>query len=160
MTQLTRRRDPDARHESWQVYFGDIHVGTTSLRAGVPTRVDQWGWSCRFYPMSHRGEGENGIAPNFFRARADFEAAWARLLPKVTDADLAEHRRERAWTRWKYAMQELGCKMPTQVPELGSHCFCGAEIGVACEEHVYGQHLERRCDLTRCSLSSSQVASL
>jgi hypothetical protein len=142
MPALTRRCDPDARHESWRVYYGDIHVGTIGLRAGVPASVDQWSWSCPFYPMSHRGEGENGTAPNFFKARTDFETAWARLLPKVTDADLVAHRRERAWTRWKYAMQGSGCKMPTQVPELRSRCYCGAEIGLTCEQHVYGRHME------------------
>jgi hypothetical protein len=39
-------------------------------------------------------------------------------------------------------MQGSGYKMPTQVPELRSRCFCGAEVGVACEEHVYARHME------------------
>jgi hypothetical protein len=40
MPQLTRRRDPDAIHETWRVYYGDIQVGTIGLRAGVPTTFD------------------------------------------------------------------------------------------------------------------------
>jgi hypothetical protein len=90
----------------------------------VPVRVDQWTWSCGFYPMSHRGQRANGTAPDFFKARADFKVAWLRLLPKVTDADLAEHRRERAWMAWKYRMWGCG-KLPTQETSGRSKCFCG-----------------------------------
>jgi hypothetical protein len=75
--------------------------------------MSQWSWSCGFYPISHRGLREDGTAPDLFKARAAFEAAWHRLLPKVTEADLAEHRRQRAWTAWKYAMCDAGCRMPT-----------------------------------------------
>jgi hypothetical protein len=53
----------------------------------------------------------------------------------------AAHRRQRAWTQWRSAMWDAGCR-PTQMPELRSHCFCGAEIGLACEEHVYASHME------------------
>jgi hypothetical protein len=142
MPSLTHRRDPDARHECWRVYYGDINVGTIGLRAGVPINVDQWSWSCGFFPLSHRGRRAAGTAKNFAQARADFEAAWQEYLPTCTDDDFTEHRRERAWTRWKYAMWEAGCKMPTQVPELRSRCFCGVEISVACGEHVYASHME------------------
>jgi len=31
-------------------------------------------------------------------------------------------------------MWDSGCKMPTQMPDLRSRCFCGAEIGVDCRE--------------------------
>jgi hypothetical protein len=79
MATLTRRRDPDARQESWRVFYGDIVVGTIGVRSGVPVHVDQWTWSCGFYPVSHRGERENGTAADFDQARADFEAAWRRL---------------------------------------------------------------------------------
>jgi hypothetical protein len=47
----------------------------------VPVHVDQWQWNCGFYPVSHRGDRENGTAPDFDQARAEFEAAWRRLLP-------------------------------------------------------------------------------
>src|ERR1700722_17944810 len=55
MPHLTRRRYPE-RPDCWHVYFGDVHVGTIAIRAGVPVDVDQWGWSCGFYPGSHPGE--------------------------------------------------------------------------------------------------------
>jgi hypothetical protein len=100
------------------------------------------GWSVGFYPLAHRGEREDGTAPDFFRARVDFGAAWSRLLPKITDADLAEYRRERAHAAWKYRMWETGCKLPTQVASGRSRCFCGAEIDIAgTEGHVYAAHI-------------------
>ena len=52
MPALTRRRNPDARQESWLVYYGDVHVGTIGLRLGSPSDTDQWQWRCGFYPGS------------------------------------------------------------------------------------------------------------
>ena len=37
-------------------------------------------------------------------------------------------------------MCERGEKMPKQVSEPRPRFFCGAEIGVACEDHVYASH--------------------
>ncbi len=45
-------------------------------------------------------------------------------------------------TTWKYAMWDAGCRMPTQMPDGRSRCFCGAEIGVECGDHVYTRHME------------------
>jgi hypothetical protein len=47
MPALTRRRYPE-RPDRWHVYYGDVHVGTIAIRAGVPVDVDQWGWDCGF----------------------------------------------------------------------------------------------------------------
>jgi hypothetical protein len=49
-------------------------------------------------------------------------------VARCTDADFEEHRPQRAWTRWKYEMHETGCKLPTQMSELRSRCFCRAGI--------------------------------
>jgi hypothetical protein len=49
MPALTRRRSTE-RQDCWHVYYGDVHVGTIAIRAGVPVDVDQWGWNCGFYP--------------------------------------------------------------------------------------------------------------
>jgi hypothetical protein len=143
MLPLVRRRDPEARQESWHILYGDVRVGTIGLRSGVPTDVDQWHWSAGFYPLSHRALREGGIAPNFLRARADFEAAWHRFLPKITKTDLAEYRRERAWTAWKQRMWSWGCRMPTQEASGRSVCYCGAAIDTASMgEHVLSAHLD------------------
>src|SRR5450755_2063498 len=110
MPALTRRRDPDIHHECWHVYYGDVHVGTIGERAGVPVDVHQWGWSCGFYPLSHRGRRAEGTAMTFAEARGDFEAAWREYLPNCTVADFTAYRRQRAFTEWKYAMSDAGCK--------------------------------------------------
>jgi hypothetical protein len=143
MPALTRRRDPEAHHECWHIYFGDICIGWLGERAGVPKNVDQWGWCCGFHP---RDRHVSGTAESFGQARADFEMAWRDYLPTCTEADFEANRRQQAWTRWKYEMQETGRKMPTQVPELRSQCFCGVELGIACEEHVYARHMENSDD--------------
>jgi hypothetical protein len=44
--------------------------------------------------------------------------------------------------QWKYTMQETGRKMPTQVTELRSQCFCGAPIDLATmDRHVLAAHM-------------------
>jgi hypothetical protein len=50
MPTLTRRRVPEAANEAWRVFYGDVPVGTISIRAGVPVDANQWGWKCGFYP--------------------------------------------------------------------------------------------------------------
>ena len=140
---LARRRDLETSFECWHVMLGDVRVGTISVRPGVLAGADQWGWSCGFYPLSHRGEREDGTAPDFFTARAAFAAAWPRLLPKITEADLAENRRERAMTAWKYRMRESCCRLPTQEPGGPSRCFCGAEIDIdGVGAHVIIAHMD------------------
>jgi hypothetical protein len=99
-------------------------------------------WACGFYPICDRGQLERGIAADFFKARAAFEETWQRLLPKLTESDFQEYRREHAWTVWKYAMWEAGCRLPTELPSGRSHRFCGAEIDIrGTVEHVYAAHL-------------------
>jgi hypothetical protein len=39
-------------------------------------------------------------------------------------------------------MWDAGMKMPTQSPDGRARCFCGAGIGIDCEEHVYASHME------------------
>jgi hypothetical protein len=83
MPALTRRRYTEYRDECWHIFSGDVHVGTIAVRAGVPVDEDQWGWSCGFYPTSHRDLEEDGTASTFEQARFEFEVAWRRLLSKV-----------------------------------------------------------------------------
>jgi hypothetical protein len=84
-----------------------------------------------------------GTAKSFDAARTTFEAACQWLLPKLTEADFTEWRRQRAWDAWKQAMWDAGLKLPTQVADGRSRCFCGAEIGIAdVEQHVLAAHME------------------
>jgi len=143
MPVLTRRGDSDSRQERWRVFYGDVQVGTIGRRSGVPVTVDQWDWSCGFRPASERVQAERGIAPDFSQARVAFQAAWLRLLPKLTESDFQEYRRERAFRDWKYAMWDAGCRLPTQLPSGRSRCFCGAEIEIRCAvKHIYAAHME------------------
>jgi hypothetical protein len=83
MPQLTRRRSDNPHHAVWHVYFGDVRVGTIGERAGVPVDVDQWQWSCGFYPGLHPGQHRHGTVATFAEARAGFEADWRSLLPEI-----------------------------------------------------------------------------
>jgi hypothetical protein len=69
---LTRCRDPDAPQETWQVYYGDVRVGSIAVRSGNPTDTDSWGWRCGFYPGSHPRDCTSGTAATFGQARAEF----------------------------------------------------------------------------------------
>jgi hypothetical protein len=40
MPTLTRRRSPDAPEDSWQVFYGDVRVGTIAKRIGIPPGQD------------------------------------------------------------------------------------------------------------------------
>jgi hypothetical protein len=63
---------------------------------------------------SHPRECTSGTAASFDQARRDFEEAWRVFLANRTEADFDEYRKHRAWTAWKYAMWDSGCKLPTQ----------------------------------------------
>jgi hypothetical protein len=143
MTSLTRRRDPDSREEAWLIFYGDVHVGTIGRRSGNPTGTDAWDWRCGFYPGSDPGDSTGGTAADFDQARDAFERAWTIFLSKRTEADFEEWRRDRASTAWKYAMWDAGCKLPTQMANGRSRCFCGVEITIAdADAHIYSQHME------------------
>jgi hypothetical protein len=134
---LTRRKDPH-RADRWNVYFGDISVGAIGRCAGVPLHVDQWEWSCGLQPNT-----AGGTAETFEAAREAFAAAWAKLEPGITPDDYAAHRRQRAFTEWKYAMHDAGLPLPTQLTSGRSKCFCGAGIDIAgVDSHVAAAHLE------------------
>jgi hypothetical protein len=95
MPALTRRRYPE-RHDCWHIYYGDVRVGTIAVRTGIPRDEDPWEWDCGFYPGSHPGVHANGTGATFDEARAAFEEAWRLFLPKRTEADFDEYRRQRA----------------------------------------------------------------
>jgi hypothetical protein len=82
MPTLTRRRDPDASHETSLIFYGDVHVGTIAMGSGNASGGDQWTWHCGFYPGSNPGDASNGTAASFDDARAAEEAkAPQRPLP-------------------------------------------------------------------------------
>jgi hypothetical protein len=125
MPALTRRRYPE-RPNCWHVYFDDVHVGTISKRAGVPVDVDQWGWSCGFYPGLHPGQHRYGTAASFAEARAGFDADWRRLLPEIPEGAFEEWRDQRDRTAEKYASWERGDKPPPTSSMM--RCVCGVRF--------------------------------
>jgi hypothetical protein len=139
---LTRRKDPH-RPDRWIIYAGDIAVGSIGKCAGVPLHNDQWEWGCGLPSVSGRRLSAAGSAWSFEQAREAFGAAWAKIEPQMTPADLDAERRQRAWTAWKYAMHEANLPLPTQLASGRSNCFCGAGIDIGSMlTHVATDHLE------------------
>ncbi len=145
MPELTRRRYYRRPEECWHVYYGDVHVGTIAGRSGAPAESPQWEWSCGFYPGTEPGQYRAGDAETFELARAAFGRAWEALLATRTEADFQEWRDAQAFTAWKYAMWDVGAKLPTQLTSGSSHCFCGAPIDIAgTDNHVRAAHGQMR----------------
>ncbi|MBR1157442.1 hypothetical protein [Bradyrhizobium sp. JYMT SZCCT0428] len=141
MPELTRRPHPE-RSDCWHVYYGDVQVGTIAVQSGLPVKAKQWRWDVGSYPASHRGHNRSGYAASFEEARAGFEAAWKGYLPKCTEADFNEYRRQRAWTAWKYAMYDAGLPLPTQSTSGQARCFCGAAVNNAgVHRHILEAHM-------------------
>ena len=129
-----------------------MRVGWIGERAGVPVDVDQWGWSCGFYPGSHPGEHLTGTAADFETARAEFEEAWRMFSAKRTEADYQEWRDEREWTARKYATWSRGERMPRQQPSSMMRCVCGVRFdshklaqSYNHRRHIYAAQAEGRC---------------
>jgi hypothetical protein len=144
MPNLTRRRYPE-RADCWHVFYGDVHVGTIARRTGVPVDVDQWGWTCGFYPGTEPHQDSDGTAETFDQARAEFETAWRALLPTLTEDDFDRWKDARDWTAKKYAMWERGEKMPTQKPNSLMRCPCGETFDSHRLEHtvIHVPHITR-----------------
>jgi hypothetical protein len=110
---------------------------------GLPFHAKRWRWDVGIYPLSRRSLSRSGYAASFDQARAHFEAAWKEYLPQCTETDFIEHRRQRAWTAWKYAMHERGLPLPTQLASGRARCFCGASIDIAgTDQHIHEAHLQ------------------
>jgi hypothetical protein len=129
MPNLTRRRYPE-RQDCWHVFYGDVQVGTIARRTGCPVDVDQWQWSCGFYPGMDPGADRTGTAVDFEVARADFEQAWNEL-PTLTEAAFQEWREQRDFTAWKYQMHDRGLRLPTEFAGGRARCHCDAAIDIA-----------------------------
>jgi hypothetical protein len=139
MTDLTRRRDRTSRQETWRIYYGDVRVGTISQHVGAQG-VNDWGWSCGFYPGMEPPHHE-GAEATFELARAAFEKCWQRTLPTLTQAQFDKWRFNRDSTAWKYAMWDARLKMPTQTQDGRARCFCGADITIASTDaHIRAAH--------------------
>ncbi len=143
MPTLTRRRSDDPHRESWIIFYDDVRVGMIGKRAGVPVDVDQWGWSCGFYPGLHPGQHRSGTAENFEAARAGFEAGWNALLPEIPDGAFDEHRRDRECRAEIAAVHARGEKLPSELPNSLMRCICGVTFDShkPAESHDHRVHI-------------------
>jgi hypothetical protein len=71
MPALARRRKLDAADECWHVFHGDVRIGATALRTGMPHREDPWA-------------GPAGPAP--VAAAADASSSHSRFLCRLSNA--------------------------------------------------------------------------
>ncbi|MCK1622413.1 hypothetical protein IVA98_03970 [Bradyrhizobium sp. 160] len=138
MTALTRRPDT-SQQDGWHVYFEDVRIGQIGRRAGIPNHTDAWGWTLGIHPGLRLSQA--GSAASFEEARSQFESAWARLAPTLTDKQFECWRRDRDFHAWKYRMWEKGCRLPTQNQTGRSRCFCGETITNGdIETHIQAAH--------------------
>ena len=116
MPELTRRRSREAHQECWHIYYGDVRVGTITERAGVPHDVDQWGWQCGFYPLTHRHEHAEGTAASFNQARDAFGRNFRRLLNKMSGRRDVMPNLRRCWVMyWKLFLRRFADRGTDQV---------------------------------------------
>jgi hypothetical protein len=104
---LTRRKDPH-RTDCWQIYFGDVRVGTIAKSNSVPNAEPQWQWLCGFYPGSNPGEQRGGTEATFEKAREAFGVAWRIFSANRTEADYQAWRDQQRWTERKYRSIDRG----------------------------------------------------
>jgi hypothetical protein len=155
MPTLTRRRSHDSHREIWLVSYGDIPVGTIGKRAGVPADLDQWGWTCGFYPGVEPRQHRHGSAPTFEEARAAFEEAWNFSLPTLSEAGEAafdEWRSERDFRAKIREKRARGEKPDTEIPSSMMRCVCGVvfdshdpEGSLPHRRHIYATQAEQKC---------------
>ena len=128
MPALSRRRSDNPHQVTWHVYYGDVCVGTIGERAGVPIDVDQWKWSCGFYPGLHPGQHRYGTAASFDAARAGLEADWHSLLPEIPEGAFEEWRHDREARAEMRATHARGEKLPSEVFSTMMRCVCGVQF--------------------------------
>jgi hypothetical protein len=131
MPELTRRRDPHARLETWTICYGDVDVGTIAILERDPVRpANVWRWSCGIYPGAHPGENKAGTAETFEAARTAWQVAWERFLPLRRPEDFEEWRRHR-----RYEADKLAGRLPPTKPTTVMRCACGMDF----DSHVPAQ---------------------
>ena len=152
MPTLTRRRSHDSHRETWIVFYGDVPVGTIAERAGVPSDLDQWNWTCGFYPGVEPRKHRHGAAPTFEEARAGFEEAWHLLLPTLTEAPFDEWCSDRDFRAQIREKRDRGEKLDTEMPSSMMRCVCGEMFdshdpngSLPHRRHIYATQAEQKC---------------
>jgi hypothetical protein len=76
----------------------------------------------------HPGQHHGGSAETFDLARAAFEEAWQKLLPKIPEGAFEEYHRDRAGRAQIASARERGEKLPSELPSSFMRCVCGAKF--------------------------------
>ena len=138
MAELTRRRDATENLEQWSIFDGAVRVGIMR-KVGGTEGADVWQWSCGLRALPRQ---PSGTAGTFDEARDAFQKAWEEIGPQITPEMRTEWLEQEAFTAWKYAMHDAGCRMPTQSTTGRSRCFCGDEITTAgVMDHIRAAHM-------------------
>jgi hypothetical protein len=111
MPALTRRRSKDSHAESWQIFYGDVQVGTIKTRSGNTWNTPSWECAADSIRAAILGECASGTAATFDLARTDFGRAWEVFLSKRIEADFQAWRHQRYWTAEKYRRFDRGERM-------------------------------------------------
>ncbi|OKO87559.1 hypothetical protein AC629_13460 [Bradyrhizobium sp. NAS80.1] len=140
---LTRKLHDNPHLKGWDVYFGDVRIGHIGQRAGVPVNVEQWGWSCGFYPGMEPGAKRSGTAGTFEAAREAFETTWSEMLPTISESALAEWRHDRDWRAAMAAKRARGDKLDSDVQNTLMRCICGTvfDSWKPVESYPHRQHI-------------------
>ena len=139
MSALSRRPHPE-RSDCWHVFYGDVQVGTIAIQSGLPVKAKQWRWDVGFYPASHAVVPQR-LRPKLRRSAGKLRSRWRDYLPRCTEADFIEHRRQRAWTAWKYAMQQAGLKAADAINQWTGAVFLAPRMAVT-DRHVQDAHTD------------------
>jgi hypothetical protein len=91
-----------------------VDLQSAPTARGCPGRRRSMGLAVQLLPAVPSWPACEGAAETFEIPRAEFAAAWKDHLPKCTEANFEEYRRQEAWTAWKYAMHDASLKLPTQ----------------------------------------------
>jgi hypothetical protein len=126
MPALIRRHSDNPHQVTWHVYFGERACGHDRRARGCPVDVDQWRWSCGFYPGLHPGQHRYGTGATFDEARASFEADWKTLLPEKPEDAFEEYRHNREARTEMCAKRARGEKSPSDVSIM--RCICGVQL--------------------------------
>lgn len=147
---LTRRRSDNPHQETWNIYSGDVRIGTIGERAGVPIDVDQWGRDCGFYPGLHPGQHRYGTAATFEEARAGFETDWQSLQPEIPEDAFDKYRHERDLKAEIRAKRARGEKLESEFPSSMMRCVCGIRF----DSHKLNESYDHRAHIYAAAIQS------
>jgi hypothetical protein len=78
--------------DDFAVIWRGLPIGRIFLGAGAPHDRPQWSWSCHL-PGRPQASDDRGSAVDLDDAKRQSKAAWARIRPGLSEAEIAHARR-------------------------------------------------------------------